>query len=308
VAVRLKGLRPLVANDDSLGAKAFDGRGREAAEVRGLVQKILVHLDASRPQRKARLLAADLARRLDAELLALYVVDEKALMGAEPVQAVEDAFAAIAEKSFSDLRSELGEDVEYEKIIGYGDTAKTVAHYVRKEGADLVISGGYHESIYERVPFGSLVNDIIHRVQASVFLIRDYHELPKEGGTIMQLFGADKGSVKTLYATSILAKALSSRIVATSLAPATRRGEFETMMMGTLQHSEKVEVPVAVDVEERAAFRPAWRAIGRAASRLDASMISVGRGYHASTLLGRASPIEGLVVHTKVPLYVHWDE
>lgn len=273
-----------------------------------MIEKILVHLDPSRPQRRARQLAADLARRLGARLLALYVVDERALMGAEPVAAVQDALTAIGESSLSDYGEELGEGVGFDRFIGYGDTAKTVAHYVRREGADLVVTGGFHMAAYERVPFGSVVNDMVHRVHANVLLVRDYHELPREAAPIMQMYGADKGSVKALYGAVPFAKAFGGGLVAAHVARRRDWSEAETMLMTAKAHEDKLEVPLSLELLEKGAFVPSWRAITRAGKRHSASMISIGRSYVAPAFVRPMSPIEQLVVHTKTPLLVQWDE
>lgn len=273
-----------------------------------MIEKVLVHLDPSRPQKKARELAMELARRLEAELLALYVVDEKALMaGAEPVKAVQDALTAIAEQSLSEYGEEVPKETQFEKLIGYGDTAKTIAHYVRREGADLVVTGGFHMSAYERVPFGSVVNDIIHRVSTSVLLIRDYHPMPSDGRPIVQTYGADKGSVKTLYATAPLAESYGSKLVATHVASRRRTSEAETMLMSSLAHRENLGVDMDIELVEKRTGLASWRGLVRAAHERQANFLVVGREYMAPGFLGPVSPIEKLVVHTKTPLLAIWD-
>ncbi len=273
-----------------------------------MIEKVLVHLDPSRPQKKARELAADLARRLDAELLALYVVDEKALMaGAEPVQAVQDALTAIGEQSLSDYSEEVPQETQFERLIGYGDTAKTIAHYVRREGADLVVTGGFHMSAYERVPFGSVVSDIIHRVETSVLLIRDYHPVPRDGRPIVQAYGGDKGSVKALYASAPIAKSYGSKIVATHVAPRRRASEAETLLMSALAHRENLGIGLDIDLLEKRAGQASWRAFVRESKEREANFLVVGREYMAPGFLGPASPIDKLVVHTKTPLLAMWD-
>lgn len=273
-----------------------------------MVDKILVHLDPSRPQRKARELAADMAERLDAELLALYVVDEKALMaGAEPIKAVQDALTAIGEQSLSDYREEVPRETQFEKLIGYGDTAKTIAHYVRREGADLVVTGGFHMSAYERIPFGSVVSDIIHRVQTSVLLIRDYHPVPDDGRPVIQAYGGDKGSVKALYASAPIAKSFGSKVVATHVASRRRASEAETLLMSALAHRENLGVELDIDLLEKRTGQASWRSFVREAKARDANFLVVGREYMAPGFLGPVSPIDKLVVHTKTPLLAMWD-
>lgn len=269
-----------------------------------MFRKILVQIDPSRPLLMAPKLALSLAERFEAQLVALYIVDEKIsnMMGGDLVQTMDTALGAVGQEALEDYQASIDERVPFEKAIGYGDTADVIAKYVTRNNIDLVVTGGFHTLLYQRIPFGSVVNEIIRKTPCSVFLDRDSHPDPLRSGAVVFDHDGSLPARRALHMASAMAKMYDQTLDVVSVSGKPRDGE--AVLKEVEAERERLAVPVETHMLRRRALQRSHRTLLRHAKRTKAPYIAVPRtGLHASWS-GTNTLIDPLVVHTDRPLMV----
>jgi nucleotide-binding universal stress UspA family protein len=155
-------------------------RADAAAEQRAPVRKILVAVDSSPASRAALRAAHELARRFDAALVALNVLDDYVLAQASTLSQLD---AVQIEASFAQLaRAELdrivldatgGRAEHVERRLDVGTPAEAIARVAREVGADLVACGTHGRSGLRRALFGSVAEHVVRIAPCPVLVVRE---------------------------------------------------------------------------------------------------------------------------------------
>lgn len=281
-----------------------------------MFERILVQVDPSRPLKQAPVLAQRLAKRFDAELTALYIVDEQInhLMGGDIIRAMDNALAAVGKEALDDYEDQVsayatseGTDIAFHKAIGYGDTPEVIARYVMKHGVDLVVTGGFHHSVYTRIPFGSIVNEIIRSTPCSVLLARDEHPDPTRPGPIVTAYDDSVAARRALHVSAAFAAAHGQTIDAVHVGHRRLANDDQSRKVLAAAKDAKARLPVDVETHplRPRMFRSKPNSIIRHARSRDASLIALASHRTRANVVGGLSPlIEHLVIHTDRPLLV----
>ncbi len=141
----------------------------------GLFNRIIVPVDGSKYSKKAIKKALSLSKFLNADVLAIHVVDVTPLSRALPPDKIyevwEKAIEGEAKKVIDDTKK-LAEEMEMdiETMMVKGDPGEEII----KEGKenDLVIMGAKGHSALERIFVGSVSEKVLHHSDATVMIVR----------------------------------------------------------------------------------------------------------------------------------------
>ncbi|MBW3584032.1 MAG: universal stress protein [Euryarchaeota archaeon] len=268
--------------------------------------KILVQLDPSRPLLKAPRAARAIAEKTDAALYALYIVDEKitGILGADLIVAMDTALESVAEEALEQYAQSVAERVNTTKAIGYGDTSETIAKYVIRHQVDLVVTGGFHAAVYQRIPFGSIVNEIIRKTPASVLLYRDTHHDPLRSGPIVFAYDGSPGSRRALHQAAAFAEMWGGRLEVVHVYNRGRRNQADALLSEVAATADRLKVPVTTTALPRPVIGSRARPILKHAKAVDATTVSLSSKGSRTTFAGLSPIVEHLVIHTDRPLLV----
>lgn len=270
-----------------------------------MFRKILVQIDPARPVHQAPRFARELAEQTKAELVALYVVDEKlsSMMGSDLVRTMDQALAAVGEEALAAYQKRVGKGVRFTKAVGYGDTAAVIAKYVQRHAVDLVVTGGFHASVYQRIPFGSVVNEILRRTPASLFLYRDSHPDPRRPGPVVYAHDGSLPARRGLHVASEMARELQQSVDVVHVHGAKRLRAQQ--VIGEVEEAKgRLPVDVATHLLRRKGLRRKASMVLDHAKEVEAPYIALPRSGEKPSLTGLDPVVERLVVHTDRPLLV----
>ncbi|HET9392081.1 MAG TPA: universal stress protein [Candidatus Rubrimentiphilum sp.] len=114
-------------------------------------------------------LAARLARGLNSELLALYVIEVPFTLPTNAVMEDEDRFALDVMASAEVIGKRFGVDVRTE-IVHHRHTSQAVLDLAKRERADLIIMGSYREGTYTGAPLGREIEEIAANAKCDVLI------------------------------------------------------------------------------------------------------------------------------------------
>ena len=142
---------------------------------------ILIPTDGSDVAENAIDHAIDLAKRHDATLHALYVVDVDAVdlsLGTEQVQRIKDGqfdemteLKALATGAIQTVTDRAGDDLEVVESIQAGQPHRRIRDYVESEGIDAVVMGSAGRSGVRRALLGSVAERTIRNVTVPVMIV-----------------------------------------------------------------------------------------------------------------------------------------
>jgi nucleotide-binding universal stress UspA family protein len=141
-----------------------------------MLQQILIAWDGSRPARRAFDVAVDLARRYDAELVAISVAHSPAHAETEGDRAESvDAARQYLEQTFAavdDRAERIG--VPLEHVIIDGDApADDIVHYAHDHGFDIVVVGHHRNRRPGRFFLHGLAERMIAEARVPVLVVSD---------------------------------------------------------------------------------------------------------------------------------------
>jgi nucleotide-binding universal stress UspA family protein len=136
-------------------------------------KKICCAVDFSEPSRLAMQEAADLARRLQAELTLLHVYEPRAPSPELLLEKLEEATAHL-EREMGRLQVEAGEIAgrQVRTIILTGNVIAEILRYVRDGGFDLVVTATHGRTGLKRVLLGSVAERVVREAGCPVLVIR----------------------------------------------------------------------------------------------------------------------------------------
>jgi nucleotide-binding universal stress UspA family protein len=140
-----------------------------------MVSKVAVGVDGSATAAEAVRMAAELARRFDAELVLLSAFQESRSTSNRPVDdAVELQWAtstsARVRETLARTEAELRADgLECRTLVDEGDAGEVLVRLAEECGADVLVVG--NKGMQRRV-LGSVPNTVTHRAACSVFVVK----------------------------------------------------------------------------------------------------------------------------------------
>jgi len=146
-----------------------------------MYETVVVATDGSESVERAVTYAVDLARRFDAELHALFVLDERAVDDA-PENLQADLHAAMEERG--DRALEAVADAAGEGVtpaIREGRPAETIIEYARDVDADLVALGTRGRHGEGRFILGSVAESVVRSCPVPVLTVR---QIDREDGDL----------------------------------------------------------------------------------------------------------------------------
>ncbi len=141
------------------------------------MKRIVCAFDGSDPAMKAAEAAADMARRFDAELFLVYVVEPYAppvdLPGISFIDWVEPhkkAGTRLTADAAAHLAERFGMKPEIE--IRVGSPANEVVAFAADKQADLIVVGSRGHGAVKRMLLGSVADRVVHLSHGPVFVVR----------------------------------------------------------------------------------------------------------------------------------------
>lgn len=167
------------------------------------IKKILYATDLSKNSIYAFYFAVDMARKYDAKISVLHVVEpSSATFGGRTVELHQDqpkAAAAQIEQSLrgfcTRMESEEG-GAAYDALVAnvsvkMGEATHEILKAVDREACDLIVLGNHGKGFVERIVLGNVARSVISKAKKPVFLI----PLPSE-----KALGSEEGMLERLQA------------------------------------------------------------------------------------------------------------
>lgn len=146
-------------------------------KVINMFKKILVAYDGSEHAKRALDLAIDLAKKYEAKLEIVEVVDTAALLGmgvapipGEIIQQVYSKAQADVNQAKSKAQSQGVKEVE--GVVLEGDPATAILEYAGKSKADLIVTGSRGLSTFKRLILGSVSTKLVHDAKVPVLVVK----------------------------------------------------------------------------------------------------------------------------------------
>lgn len=136
-----------------------------------MISKILVGVDGSEHAEKAFEYACYLAKRCEALLLIVYVVEEFATIGYSLSKEVEEEKVEMLKKYQIRAKTLLSTDVNIVKTKG-NDAAQEILRISNKENADTIIVGSRGFSASKDFLLGSVSYKIMHYAKCPIVIVR----------------------------------------------------------------------------------------------------------------------------------------
>ena len=146
-----------------------------------MIKKILVPADGSKTSLKAAAYAVDLARQLQASLIALSVIDRRLFMGHTVVSSknsrqitepAEDFLREIAENYLGEIRKLCKKsEVTFKPLIKMGYPVEEIVREAKRSKADLIVMGSRGRSALSATVLGSVSYGVIHHDKSVPVLI-----------------------------------------------------------------------------------------------------------------------------------------
>lgn len=140
-------------------------------------KKICCAVDFSEPSRKAMREAADLARRLGADLVLVHAFVPPPVVATDMLVSTRDLGALLAEELDQNLAAWR---VEAERIAGKpvstallaGEPEKEIVRYAREKAVDVIVLATHGRSGLKRLVMGSVADTVTRRASCPVLVVR----------------------------------------------------------------------------------------------------------------------------------------
>ncbi len=147
-----------------------------------LIRKILVAIDGSKPSMDASIQAIDLAKKFEAQLIAIHVIDPRyshleTALSPRPGRLKEAVMFAI-EKGKQNLEkvkqnaTEKNVRVSTDIIVGKMSVANEIVEYAEKEKINIIIIGSRGISVFKRMLLGSVASGVVTYAHCPVFVVK----------------------------------------------------------------------------------------------------------------------------------------
>lgn len=147
-----------------------------------LIRKILVAIDGSKPSMDASIQAIDLAKKFEAELIAIHVIDPRyshleTALSPRPGRLKEAVMFAM-EKGKQNLEkvkhnaTEKNVRVNTDIIVGKTSVANEIVEYAEKDRINIIIIGSRGISGFKRMLLGSVASGVVTYAHCPVFVVK----------------------------------------------------------------------------------------------------------------------------------------
>jgi nucleotide-binding universal stress UspA family protein len=134
---------------------------------------ILVPTDGSDPSERATERAVDLARRYDATIHALYVIEAEALAPDLNTAALYDELESMGQRAIDDVieSAEAAGVDTVESAIASGSPSRAILEYVDDNAIDLVVMGTHGRTGLDRYLIGSVAEKVVRTSPVPVLTV-----------------------------------------------------------------------------------------------------------------------------------------
>ncbi|MCH8534896.1 MAG: universal stress protein [Flavobacteriaceae bacterium] len=149
-----------------------------------MIKNILVPVDFSKPAENALKVAVQLAKKNNAKVTVLHVIElAESLFGTEQFNVNDEQilfFMKIAKKKFSKfLEKDFLKEVEVHDVVDVGPTSYIISENIKKQNADMIVMGSTGASGLQEVLIGSNTEKIVRRAEVPVLVVKkemkDFH-------------------------------------------------------------------------------------------------------------------------------------
>jgi nucleotide-binding universal stress UspA family protein len=141
-----------------------------------MLSKILVPVDGSEYSLRALDTAIYLAKKIDANLTGMHVIENLPTVYVESQKVLNDLLAKYRAESENilDKCKQIAEKsgVKIETVIAEGDAASNIVVYARNGGFDSIIMGSRGVGSFKEMVLGSVSNKVLHHAKCSVMIVK----------------------------------------------------------------------------------------------------------------------------------------
>ncbi|MBB5252302.1 universal stress protein [Sulfurisphaera ohwakuensis] len=142
-----------------------------------MFKKILVAYDGSDHAARALDIGIDLAKRYEAKLDIVEVVDTAALLGMGVAPIPGEVIQQVYNKAKSDIDNAKAKAQnqgikDVEGVVLEGDPATAILEYAGKNGVDLIVTGSRGLSTFKRIILGSVSTKLVQEAKIPVLVVK----------------------------------------------------------------------------------------------------------------------------------------
>ncbi|GAA5419007.1 stress response protein NhaX [Sulfurisphaera tokodaii] len=142
-----------------------------------MFKKILVAYDGSDHAARALDIGIDLAKRYEAKLDIVEVVDTAALLGMGVAPIPGEVIQQVYNKAKSDINNAKAKAQnqgvkDVEGVVLEGDPATAILEYAGKNGVDLIVTGSRGLSTFKRIILGSVSTKLVQEAKIPVLVVK----------------------------------------------------------------------------------------------------------------------------------------
>lgn len=146
------------------------------------IKRILVPLDGSKPSFKASIHAIGLAKKFDAELIALHVIDpryKELVMAISPKSARSREIKAKIREESENIVDKVRQDaaqkvvnIRTDVIDGYISVVNDVVGYAKANNVDLIVIGSRGLTGFKKLLVGSVASGVLTYAHCPVLIVK----------------------------------------------------------------------------------------------------------------------------------------
>ncbi|ARM75701.1 universal stress protein [Acidianus manzaensis] len=141
-----------------------------------MFKHILVAYDGSSHAKKALDIAIDLAKKYEAKLDVIEVVDSSVFAGAGLAPVPSDVIESIYNRAKADIedakKAAKDKGIDAEGVVLEGDPATAILEYTNKNNVDLIVTGSRGLSTLKRIFLGSVSTRIVQEAKVPVIVVK----------------------------------------------------------------------------------------------------------------------------------------
>jgi nucleotide-binding universal stress UspA family protein len=146
------------------------------------IRRILVAVDGSNPSLNASTFAIDLAKRFDAELIVLHVIDPRYRELEIAISPRPGRFKEIEKKVMEDARkildnvrlkaAEKNVNVQVDAISGFTSVMKDIVEYAKVNNVDMIVIGNRGMTGFKKLLVGSVASGVVTYSDCPVLVVK----------------------------------------------------------------------------------------------------------------------------------------
>lgn len=146
------------------------------------IRRILVAVDGSNPSLNASTFATDLAKRFDAELIVLHVIDPRYRELEIAISPRPGRFKEIQKKAMEEAEKILDTvrlkatdknvNVKMDAISGFTSVVKDIVRYAKVNNADMIVIGNRGMTGFKKLLVGSVASGVVTYSDCPVLVVK----------------------------------------------------------------------------------------------------------------------------------------